>query len=302
MYFINRGNVQVVLTQIDETTGAVTHAKLAQMGAGAYFGEIALLDRTHPIRTVSVVSITYCNFFILKYNDFEQVMLDFPEVAGALHKTVELRRQKSEATNTALKNNQHNGQVLTSGIEDIPKKSLKRTSRLIADVVAMRLAASRGAASNRGATPSWQEAEPPAVQDVGSLRNVGKLRKLSALPGPPHTKYLDADDAIENSHKNEGQDDGRSQCTKMVRGESTTAIRQKIRASQDRTIVKNPESSALDDKPALDLKCDDLESNKRVLDESTNALRQHVRVSQDIVVENPDSPDVDYRSGDLGKR
>ncbi len=128
MYFINRGNVQVVLTQINGTTGAVTHAKLSQMGVGAYFGEIALLDRTHPVRTVSVVSITYCNFFILKLNDFEEVMRNFPEVAAALQKLVEVRRQKSEATNVALENNKHMGRVLTSGIGDeLPKPKRKNT-------------------------------------------------------------------------------------------------------------------------------------------------------------------------------
>ena len=66
MFFINRGKVQVVLTQTSEDTGAVSHAKLSQMGPGAYFGEIALLDRTKPVRTVSVVSITFVAISIRK--------------------------------------------------------------------------------------------------------------------------------------------------------------------------------------------------------------------------------------------
>ena len=128
MFFINRGKVQVVLTQTNEKTGATTHAKLSQMVTGAYFGEIALLDRTKPVRTVSVVSITYCNFFILELNAFEQVMNKFPEVAAALHKTVQVRRQKSEATNKALKENKHKGEVLSHHSDSgLPKKSKRKS-------------------------------------------------------------------------------------------------------------------------------------------------------------------------------
>lgn len=95
-FFINRGTVQVVLSQKCDETGELEHVKLSQMNTGAYFGEIALLDRSNPIRTVSVVSVTYCNFFILDLNCYETVMGEFPEMEVAMKEEVERRKRKSD--------------------------------------------------------------------------------------------------------------------------------------------------------------------------------------------------------------
>jgi len=134
MFFINRGKVQCVITQTNEATGETSHAKLSQMGAGSYFGEIALLDRRQPIRTVSVVSITYCNFFVLELHDFEQVMRVFPEVAHALSELVSIRRQKSEITHKELQENKHKGAILHKEGEGSPdfKRKKKRSVSAIA--------------------------------------------------------------------------------------------------------------------------------------------------------------------------
>jgi len=115
-FFINRGSVQVVLSQKCEDSGDLEHVKLSQMDAGAYFGEIALLDRENPVRTVSVVSITYCNFFILELKGFETVMDNFPEMSGAMQEEVANRKRKSE--------------LATSHIVKIQKKTHNRRQTL----------------------------------------------------------------------------------------------------------------------------------------------------------------------------
>ena len=93
MYFINRGAVQAILSEGGDDGGIdVHHVKLATLSQGAFFGEMALIDRSNPYRTASVISVTCCNFFMLELEGFEQVMAKHPDVAMALEKVTHPRR------------------------------------------------------------------------------------------------------------------------------------------------------------------------------------------------------------------
>ena len=71
MYFIGRGRVEI----LDPGTDAV----LAELGAGAFFGEMALLF-TQP-RTASVRAIDYCDLYSLDKESFDGILARYPEFA-----------------------------------------------------------------------------------------------------------------------------------------------------------------------------------------------------------------------------
>lgn len=81
MYFIKQGKVQA----FSEKTGKVYRF----LGAGSFFGEIALLYSTR--RTASVMTLTYCELFVLYKEDFEEVLNNYPKFHERVKKIAEQR-------------------------------------------------------------------------------------------------------------------------------------------------------------------------------------------------------------------
>jgi CRP-like cAMP-binding protein len=96
MYFINRGTVQAIISEGGEDEHDIQHVKVATLGPGMFFGEIALFDRTKPYRNASIISITCCNFFKLELRDFEKVLQSHPEMHEAMEKNIIEKRRSTE--------------------------------------------------------------------------------------------------------------------------------------------------------------------------------------------------------------
>ncbi|SCC90892.1 Uncharacterized protein SCG7109_BV_00020 [Chlamydiales bacterium SCGC AG-110-M15] len=84
MYFISRGNVEVL-----SGDGKTIYAELSD---GAFFGEIALLFSEK--RTASIQAKSYCDLFIMKKDDFDVVLKDYPEFASKMLQIAKERYQK----------------------------------------------------------------------------------------------------------------------------------------------------------------------------------------------------------------
>lgn len=81
IYFIRRGTVEVLAH--DERT------RMATLGDGDYFGELALLTR-QP-RSASIRALDYCDFYTLDREHFEEVLAQFPEFAVEIRQTAAAR-------------------------------------------------------------------------------------------------------------------------------------------------------------------------------------------------------------------
>lgn len=81
MYFIKQGKVKV----FSEKTGKVYRL----IGAGSFFGEIALIYSTR--RTASVLTLTYCELFVLYKEDFEEVLNNYPKFYEKVKEIAEQR-------------------------------------------------------------------------------------------------------------------------------------------------------------------------------------------------------------------
>lgn len=81
MYFIKRGVVQA----FSERTGNIYR----NMTAGTFFGEIALVYEQR--RTASVLTLTYCELFVLEKDDFQKVLENYPDFAAHVRKTAKER-------------------------------------------------------------------------------------------------------------------------------------------------------------------------------------------------------------------
>lgn len=86
MYFIKRGVVQA----FSEKTGIIYR----NMGAGSFFGEIALVYQKR--RTASIITLTYCELFVLDKDDFKKVLENYPEFAEHVKQTAESRYQEAK--------------------------------------------------------------------------------------------------------------------------------------------------------------------------------------------------------------
>lgn len=71
MYFLQRGEVQA----FSQKTGKVYR----NMGAGTFFGEIALVYSSR--RTAAIKTLSYCELFVLYKKDFDRVLDNYPEFA-----------------------------------------------------------------------------------------------------------------------------------------------------------------------------------------------------------------------------
>lgn len=81
MYFIKRGLVQA----FSEKTGTIYR----NMGAGTFFGEIALVYEKR--RTASIITLTYCELFVLEKDAFKKVLENYPDFAAHVRKTAKER-------------------------------------------------------------------------------------------------------------------------------------------------------------------------------------------------------------------
>ncbi|NEQ76007.1 MAG: cyclic nucleotide-binding domain-containing protein [Okeania sp. SIO2C9] len=59
------------------------------MGAGKFFGEIALVYEKRP--TASIITLTYCELFILEKDDLKKVLENYPDFAANVKKTAKER-------------------------------------------------------------------------------------------------------------------------------------------------------------------------------------------------------------------
>lgn len=85
MYFIAEGKVRVHKRR----------AELRTLEESAYFGEMSLLDR-EP-RSASVTAITDCLLLRLKHEDFHDILIDRPEVAVEIIRTLTQKVRRLEA-------------------------------------------------------------------------------------------------------------------------------------------------------------------------------------------------------------
>ncbi|MCL2937279.1 MAG: ion transporter [Trichodesmium sp. MAG_R02] len=81
MYFLKRGLVQV----FSEKTGSI----YGNMEAGTFFGEIALVYKQQ--RTTSILTLTYCELFVLHKDDFQKVLEHYPDFASHVIKIAKER-------------------------------------------------------------------------------------------------------------------------------------------------------------------------------------------------------------------
>lgn len=91
MYFIRRGEVEVLAA--DDAT------RVATLGDGDYFGEMALLTR-EP-RSASIRALDYCDFYTLDREHFAEVLANFPEFAAEVRRTAAARAAGATAAATA---------------------------------------------------------------------------------------------------------------------------------------------------------------------------------------------------------
>jgi CPA1 family monovalent cation:H+ antiporter len=88
VYFIASGTVEVVLPD-----------RRIQIGAGAVFGEMALLSGRR--RQADVVAGTYCKLLVLRRSDFEQFMRENPDARAAIVRIAKAR-QLSNVSNGVI--------------------------------------------------------------------------------------------------------------------------------------------------------------------------------------------------------
>jgi voltage-gated potassium channel len=84
MFFIVNGAVDVL---------AADGARLARMGPGDFFGEIALVQDVP--RTATVEAVTYCDVYTLSRNAFETVVVRYPEILRRLQAEGAARRERN---------------------------------------------------------------------------------------------------------------------------------------------------------------------------------------------------------------
>jgi type VI secretion system protein ImpH len=89
MFVVRRGSVKLLRRDED---GRETH--LGTLGAGDYFGELALI--TGKVRRATIVTLEECEILELKKQDLEEFTLRYPRFAAALRAYAEVRMQKGK--------------------------------------------------------------------------------------------------------------------------------------------------------------------------------------------------------------
>ncbi len=88
----HEGDLGYELFVIEEGSASVTHGgeALAELGAGDFFGEIALHDDTRR-RTSTVVATTPMRLAVLQGHDVRYIERELPEIAGQIRAAIEAR-------------------------------------------------------------------------------------------------------------------------------------------------------------------------------------------------------------------
>lgn len=86
MFFMSRGSVSIERVNDEGPTSYIQTLK-----EGAYFGEIALLDPSAPLRTANVVAVTFCELQVLHADDFFSMLVEFPDFKLAIDKVAQVR-------------------------------------------------------------------------------------------------------------------------------------------------------------------------------------------------------------------
>jgi voltage-gated potassium channel len=87
MYFIVSGEVEVDI-----------HPEIRMLGAGDFFGEIALLKESE--RTATLTTVTECRFLFLDRYDFHRLLRDHPVLKETITRVMKSRLAKLEAENS----------------------------------------------------------------------------------------------------------------------------------------------------------------------------------------------------------
>lgn len=85
LFFISKGKLEVVSSSSDQA--------YAILEAGEYFGDISFFMKEN--RTGTARTLTYCEIFKLKAEDFEQIKKDYPEFVNVIKK---MSAEKTEKT------------------------------------------------------------------------------------------------------------------------------------------------------------------------------------------------------------
>jgi CRP/FNR family transcriptional regulator, cyclic AMP receptor protein len=93
-HLVDEGNFPHEFFVIEEGTADVLHGdeKLAELGPGDFFGEIALVE--HLRRTASVVATSPMRTIVMFGRDFGQMESEMPSVAARIRQAVEERRPR----------------------------------------------------------------------------------------------------------------------------------------------------------------------------------------------------------------
>jgi CRP/FNR family cyclic AMP-dependent transcriptional regulator len=80
MYIIKTGSIQILDGD----------KQLAQLEQGSFFGEMSLIE--NQLRNASARTLTECEVFILKREEFEKLMQETPEIAAKIQETYNSRK------------------------------------------------------------------------------------------------------------------------------------------------------------------------------------------------------------------
>ncbi len=94
MFFIYLGSVRIVL----ERDG--TAQEVAVLGPGQFFGEMALL--TGEVRSATAFAVGDVEAFVLRKEDFREVLMEFPEVAQQISEVMGRRKESLEETSAEM--------------------------------------------------------------------------------------------------------------------------------------------------------------------------------------------------------
>ena len=98
MWFVASGSLEVIRASPEEGVPDVVVANLTD---GTYFGEIALLsqvygqshDQLSSKASATVRSTTFCDLYFLSISNFEQVLVQYPDIVTKMLHVAEKRRQ-----------------------------------------------------------------------------------------------------------------------------------------------------------------------------------------------------------------
>ena len=176
MYLLRRGQLDVI-----------AHGqRVASLTSGSFVGEVCLLfDGTK--RTASVQAVTFCDVLVLRKEDFESVVAEYPEVQ---------RRMKIEAT---MRKNARSlqDQKLKGEAEGTEPEKHEAGDRLRALVREGSLQLKRAsAASSPATTPHSSAPSTPPLSSTPPTTTPLAAASASSSSIPPHHRTVGSADAV----------------------------------------------------------------------------------------------------------